>query len=153
MDSLSILFLVGGILAAVFIPLIVGFGFIIWWLRRHKAALTKAWLREGVVFLRGPTGANVSGLESQGMVQVRGNGVIALTGDDLRITRAAPSAEWRIPFDQIKEVTLESSFLGKRRSMQVLVITFAEDGQPADRIGVYVRQPQAWLEAIKQMAK
>ena len=140
------------ILLATLIPLTVIFGLIIWWLRRKKSALTRQWEREGVVFLRGPEGANFSGLESKGMGQVRGNGFIALTGQDLRVTRAAPATEWRIPHQQIKQVTLEPSFLGKQRGgMKVLVVTFEQDGQP-DRIGVYVRNGAAWVEAVTNAA-
>ena len=86
------------------------------------------------------------------MGQVRGNGFIALTGQDLRVTRAAPATEWRIPHQQIKQVTLEPSFLGKQRGgMKVLVVTFEQDGQP-DRIGVYVRNGAAWVEAVTNAA-
>jgi hypothetical protein len=128
-------------------PLSIIFGLVVWWLRRKKVAITRQWEREGAVFLRGPEGANFSGLESQGIGQVRGNGFIALTGEDLRITRAIPAAEWRIPHRQIKQATLEPSFLGKRRGSPVLVITFEADSQ-VDRLGVYVRDGQAWVEAI-----
>jgi hypothetical protein len=139
------------ILLATLIPLTVIFGLTIWWLRRKKTALTRQWEREGVVFLRGLAAANFSGLESKGMGQVRGNGFIALTGQDLRITRAVPAAEWRIPHQQIKQVALEPSFLGKRRGMKVLVITFEQEGQP-DRIGVYVRNGADWVEVIANAA-
>ena len=104
------------------------FGVVIWWLRRKKTLVARAWEREGRVFLRRPVGINFSGLESQGMGQIRGNGFMALTDQDLRITRAAPAAEWRYLHRDIKGVGLEASFLGKRRGrMKVLVITFEQD--------------------------
>ena len=146
-DPTSILQLIALILAVTLIPLAVIFGLMVWWLGRKKSAITRQWEREGAVFLRGPEGANFSGLESQGMGQVRGNGFIALTGEDVRVARAVPAATWRIPHRQIKTATLEPSFLGKRRSSPVLVITFEADGQ-RDRLGVYVRDGQAWVEAI-----
>lgn len=144
--------LVGLILAVTLVPLALFFGLVIWWLRRKKAAVTRQWEREGVVFLRGPVGSNFSGLESQGLMQIRGNGFIALTRHDLRITRALPPAEWRIPHRQIKGVSLESSFLSKGRIMKVLVVTFEETGRQ-DRIGVYVRDGVGWAEAIAHAAR
>ena len=150
-DPLFVLPLVAFVLAGTLIPLIIILGVVIWWLRRKKVAITRQWEGEGIVFLRGPEGANFSGLESQGMGQIRGNGFIALTGEDLRVTRAVPAAEWRILHRQIKQATLEPSFLGKRRGRPVLVITYEADGQP-DRLGVYVRDGQAWAEAINNNA-
>jgi hypothetical protein len=76
---------------------------------------------------------------------------MALTDQDLRIMRAVPPAEWRIRHHQIKEVTLEPAFLGKRRGMKVLVITF-EQARRRDRLGVYVRAAAAWKEAIARAA-
>ena len=149
-DATSILQLIAFILAVTLIPLAAIFGLVAWWLGRKKSAITRQWEREGAVFLRGPAGANFSGLESQGMGQVRGNGFIALTGVDVRVTRAVPAAEWRIPHRQIKQASLEPSFLGKRRSNPVLVITFEADGQ-LDRLGAYVRDGQAWVEAISKL--
>ena len=162
MDFIQIILLVGLILSVTLIPLVIIFGFLIWWLRRKKSTFVRAWEREGVVFLRGPEAINFSGLESKGVGQVRGNGFMALTGHDLRITRAVPAAEWRIPHQQIQQVTLESSFLGKSRGSKVLVITFGRYNQPGrykqpgpydqpDRIGVYVRNGPAWVEAIRNI--
>lgn len=143
--------LIGSILVVTLLPLAVVFGLLIWWLRRKKVAVTRQWEQEGVIFRRGPEAANFSGLESKGPAQVRGNGFIALTEQDLRVTRVLPPAEWHIPFPQIKTVTLEPSFLGKRRTSQVLVISFESDGQP-DRLGVYVSDGPAWVEAISNAA-
>ena len=147
-DPTFVFQLIAFIIAITLIPLVIIFGLVFWWLRRKKVAITRQWEGEGVLFLRGPEGANFSGLESQGMGQVRGNGFIALTGEDLRVTRAVPAGEWRIPHRQIKQACLEPSFLGKRRGRPVLVITFEADGQP-DRLGVYVRDGEAWVEAIE----
>jgi hypothetical protein len=149
-EPISVLQLIGFILTVTLIPLGVILGLAIRWLRRKKVAVTRQWAQEGVLFLRGPEGANFSGFESQGLAQVRGNGFIALTGEDLRLTRAIPAAEWCIPYQQIKQATLEPSFLGKRRGRPVLVITFERDGQP-DRLGVYVRDGQAWVEAMSTL--
>ncbi len=151
-DLTSPVLLTGLILAVTLLSLLIIFSLVIWWLRRKKATITREWEREGVVFLLGPAGINFSGIESKGMGQIRGNGFMALTQHDLRITRAVPAAEWRIPHNQIKQVSLESSFLGKRRGMmKVLVVTFEQAGQ-SDRVGVYVRDSNAWVEAIVKAA-
>ncbi len=143
--------LTGLILAVTLGSLVIIFGSIIWWLRREKRAITRRWEQEGLVFLRGPVGVNFSGLESKGSGQIRGNGFMALTGQDLRVVRAVPPAEWGIAHNQIKQVVLESSFLGKRRGMKVLVITFEQAGQ-LDRLGLYVGDNTAWVKAIASAA-
>jgi len=150
-DPTFVLQLIGFILAVTMVLLVIILGLVIWWLRRKKGAITRQWEREGIIFLRGPAAANFSGLESKGMGQVRGNGFIALTGEELRVTRAVPAAEWRFPHRHIKQVSLEPSFLGKQRGTPVLVITFEAAGQ-RDRLGVYVRDGAGWIEAIASVA-
>ncbi len=150
-DPTFVLQLIGFILAVSMVLLVIILGLVIWWLRRKKGAITRQWEREGILFLRGPAGANFSGLESKGMGQIRGNGFMALTNEDLRVTRAVPAAEWRIPHQYIKQVSLEPSFLGKQRGTPVLVVTFEADGQ-IDRLGVYVRDGAGWVEAITNVA-
>jgi hypothetical protein len=150
-DPLFALELVGMILTTVLVTLIVIFGLVIWWLRRKQGKISRKWQREGVTFLRGPAMVNVWGLESEGLAQIRGNGVMALTGQELRIARLVPAKEWHLPHHSITHVALEPSFLGKRRTKPVLVITFAKGGR-TDRLGVYVRERQSWLEAIATAA-
>jgi len=145
------LILMGLIVAITFFLLIVVLAAVLGWLRRQKQQVIGRWEQEGRVFLNRPAGINFSGQESRGMTQIRGNGFMALTDQDLRLRRAIPPAEWRIPHHQIKHVALEPSFLGKRRGMKVLVITFEQNGQQ-DRLGLYVRQAAAWGEDIARAA-
>ncbi len=143
--------LVSCILTATFVPILTVLIVTRWWLRDKLAKETRQWEREGVIFSKKPAMSNFAGIESQGMIKVRGNGVIALTTEDLRITRAVPAAKWCIPHNHIKAVTLENSFLGKRRGSKVLVITFEKEGYQ-DRIGVYVGNSLDWANAIKEVA-
>ena len=148
MEAWQIIAFVGAIICGVLAIIALVLGIVIWWLRRKGKSVAREWEREGRLFLQGPVGINFSGIGSKGMGQVRGNGFMALTDKDLRITRAVPSTEWRLLHRNIKGVSLETSFLGKRRGrMQVLVIDFDQNDQP-DRIGVYVRNSGDWMEEI-----
>jgi hypothetical protein len=150
-DPVNLLLLTGLVLAVPLLLVIVILAGVVAWLRHQKQQVINRWEQEGRVFLNRPVGINFSGQESRGMAQIRGNGFMALTDQDLRIMRAGPPAEWRISHHQIKEVTLEPAFLGKRRGMRVLVVTFEQAGQ-RDRLGVYVRAAAAWKEDIARAA-
>jgi hypothetical protein len=150
----SILFVMGPVLFVLVLGLFWFFNSTItrrW--NRHRAETVSKWEAEGVQFLRDPIGGQFGGLESMGVNRVvRGIGFVALTGHDLRVTRAAPSATWCIPFRQIKSVTLRSAFLGKRGDkIPFIVVRFVKDGQ-ADKLGFQVKDFETWAGDLAQAA-
>lgn len=149
--AIFVISLVAFVLILTFSILGIVFGALFWWLHRVKEETTRRWTQEEVRFLRGPEFINLSGIESRGIFQIRGNGFMALTDRDLRITRAVPAAEWRIPHWQLKRASLESSFLLKWTWRKVLVVAFEQEGRQ-DRIGIYVRGGAAWAEEINRVA-
>ncbi len=149
--AILVIAIVAFVLVLTFTILAIIFGFIFWWLRREKEETTRRWTQDEVRFLRGPAFINFSGIESRGALQIRGNGFMALTDRDLRITRAIPAAEWRIPHEQITRASLESAFLLRWKWRKVLVITFEQEGRQ-DRIGLYVRDEATWAEEINRVA-
>jgi len=151
MTVVSIILMVTLIIGSTLLLVGFVFGVVVWWLRRQRLQMARQWEHEGRILLRGPAHANVSGLESKGMTQIRGNGFIALTDQDLRVNRAVLATEWRIVHHDIKQVSLEAAFLGKWKGMKVMVITFETEGR-LDRLGLYVRDSQTWVEAISQAA-
>ena len=140
--------LTGLILAVTLVPLTMIFGLLIWWLRRKKEAITRQWGKEGLVFFTRTGQRQFFRFRIKRAWDRSAGTVLSLSPGKICASVAPfPQAEWRIPYDQIKQVTLEASFLGKRKSANVLVITFEHDGQP-DRLGVYVRDDTAWVKAI-----
>jgi hypothetical protein len=119
---------------------------------RHKARTVSKWEAEGIEFRRGPRGGQFGGLESMGMKRViRGIGYVALTGHDLRVTRAVPSAAWCISYKQIKSVTIQPSFLGEAGKSPFIVVRFVKDGQ-ADKLGFKVKEVEEWAEDLAEAA-
>ncbi len=143
-------------------PFILAAVLVIYWLPRlimarrwnqHKAKTVRQWESDGVEFVRGPVGGQFGGLESMGAKRVvRGIGFAALTDKELRVTRAAPSAEWWVPFKQIKGVTLQPDFLGQTsHKVPFIVVRFVKDGQ-ADKLGFKVNDYQAWAKDLAKAA-
>ena len=119
---------------------------------KHKAGTVLKWESEGVRFVRGPVGGSFGGLESMGINRViRGIGFIALTDQDLRVTRSIPEAVWCINFKQIKGVTIQPAFLGKRGKTPFIVVRFVKDGA-ADKLAFQVGAYQAWAGDLAQAA-
>lgn len=121
---------------------------------RHKAETVGKWAAEGVEFVRGPKGCQFGGLESMGIHRmVRGIGFVALTAGDLRVTRSTPPGVWIINYRQIKKVTIQPAFMGRRsQKTPFVVVRFSQDGQP-DKLAFQVDDYRAWAEALAQAAR
>jgi hypothetical protein len=84
------------------------------------------------------------GLESRGKGQVRGNGWLVLTPDELRFRQWVPNRETRIPLASITEITTPRSWLGKSVGRKLLVVRWDEDAMAWN-----VRDLDGWLSALK----
>ncbi|GEM_PF-5416406 len=122
--------------------------------RKHEAETIGKWRAEGVNFVRGPVGCQFGGLESTGITRViRGIGLVVLTDNDLRITRAAPLESWCIGFKQIKGITFQAAFLGKKSNKApFIVIRFNKNGQ-TDKLAFQVREFKVWADDIAAAAR
>ena len=120
---------------------------------RHKAETVDQWAASGVTFTRGPIGSKFAGLESMGVAGVlRGIGYAAITSEDLRLTRSVPSAAWCVPFAQIRQVSIQPTFLGQRsKKTPFIVVSFEEDGR-ADKVGFQVTDAEQWAQDLAQAA-
>ena len=88
--------------------------------------------------------ANFLGLESRG--QIRGNGVLALTGNELWFSRFVMRDDISIPTDNIQEVRLVNAHLGKRiLGRQLLYVSFMTS-DTIDAAAWLVADPQEWIE-------
>lgn len=95
--------------------------------------------------------ANCFGRESTGRWQLRGNGALVLTGEQLHFFQFLPQSELCIPLDAISEVTFTKRHLGKATLYDLVKVHFSVDGQP-DTIAWYLTDPLAWktrIEALK----
>ena len=93
--------------------------------------------------------ANTFGVESLGKSQVRGNGTLALTADELLFAQWVPHRLLRIPRAAITEVTTTRSWLGKTIFRQLLLVRWTADAN-ADAIALWVRDLDGWIAALSE---
>ena len=99
--------------------------------------------------LRSETSANFFGLQSRGRGQIRGNGVLALTREELWFSQFITRKEIRIPLVEIQAVSLVDSHLGKRVfGRQVVKVEF-QAATGADAAAWLVGDPNGWKTAIE----
>ena len=92
--------------------------------------------------------ANSFGVESAGPWQVRGNGSLALTDDELLFAQWVPSRLLRIPRESILEVTTARAHLGKTTGRKLLKVTWTNEVGERDSIALWVKDLDGWLVAL-----
>jgi hypothetical protein len=119
-------------------------------MRRAGEARLRERYPSGEVLLAAPT-ANCFGLESLGRLQVRGNGVLALTSSELWFRRYAGDFELSIPLRDVRAVELAPSHLGKRiLGRELLRVRFSRAGTE-DTVAWLMPEPRQWLERLQAM--
>jgi hypothetical protein len=71
--------------------------------------------------------ANLAGVSSRGRTQLRGNGCLAIVGDELVFVQWVPRRALRVPLASITEVGRVNSWLGKVRPTPMLEVRWNED--------------------------
>jgi hypothetical protein len=72
------------------------------------------------------SGANFFGQESSGVGQLRGNGTLVLTDQELYFERWLPQREYRIPLSAIHSIETPTAFLGKSNSRPLLKVNYQD---------------------------
>jgi len=97
--------------------------------------------------------ANLFGVKSSGMKQIRGNGILLLTASEIYFRMLLPAREFRVPLGSIKSVETPVSFLGKTKGIKLLKIDFINDTGEADSAAWLVSDLEKWVETIKRSAE
>jgi hypothetical protein len=97
--------------------------------------------------------ANYFGLESQGIKQIRGNGILILTEKELYFELYLPKKTITIPTNQILRIETPRSHLGKSKFKKLLKIIFTNQNQEKDSIAWIVKQLPKWIETIEKIIK
>lgn len=92
--------------------------------------------------------ANFFGVTSRGAMQLRGNGVLALTAQELYFRAAVGSTELIIPAHAIIEVSTTRSHLGKTVGRELLHVTYRTPDGGQDSAAWFVRDLGGWLRAL-----
>ena len=88
------------------------------------------------------------GLESRGASQVRGNGRLTLTDDELRFRMFVPDRETRIPLADVTSVGSERTWLGKWVGRRLLRVRGRTPEGAEDAMAWEVRDLDGWIAAL-----
>jgi len=105
---------------------------------------------QGREVIRQTFAANSFGLESLGARQIRGNGALILTREDLIFIMAFPRRETRVPLNTVTSVSLPRSHLGKTALRPLLRVAF-QGPSGDDAIGLAVKDPEGWQQDIQEL--
>jgi hypothetical protein len=102
--------------------------------------------------LNSTSSVNCFGLTSLGRWQVRGNGVMALTEQELWFKAFIYSLDITIKLEEITSVELVNSHLGKRVfGRQLLKVNFRKEAD--DSIAFLVGNPEGWKQQMEQLVE
>lgn len=95
--------------------------------------------------------ANVRGLglQSRGKGQVRGNGWLVLTGEELRFRQWVPQRETVIPLAAVTTVGTERWWLGKTVGSRLLCVRWHTSDGDEDAMAWQVPDLEEWLAALQ----
>jgi hypothetical protein len=95
---------------------------------------------------------NYFGLESKGVMQIRGNGVLILTNKKLFFEMwVKPKTIVEIPLNSIQKIEAVKSHLGKTKFRKLLKISFINDQQNLDSVAWLVRDLEGWMWLLVKM--
>lgn len=97
--------------------------------------------------------ANLFGIKSRGMKQIRGNGILLLTSSQLYFRMLLPKRELLMPLRSITSVETPLSFLGKTKGMKLLKIDFRNNVGGTDSAAWLVPDLEKWVETIRRSAE
>ena len=92
---------------------------------------------------------NFFGEKSKGGKQIRGNGALVLTKDEVYFFRALPFKEYVIALKSITNVSLPTSFNGKSVFSKLLCIQY-RTGSGSDEMAWAINNPEEWKEAVER---
>jgi hypothetical protein len=116
-------------------------------LRRRAAEDVRSHLGADDIVLM-DEGANSFGIESKGVAQIRGNGCLAASDEELMFVMWLPRREIRIPRNMITSVERTNSHLGKSMGRPLLLVRFTDEAGSPDSIAWLVSDLEAWQSAL-----
>lgn len=99
--------------------------------------------------IRRSANVNGLGLQSRGRGQVRGNGRLVLTPEELRFRQWVPQRETTIPLAAIISVGTERAWLGKWVGSKLLCVRWRTPDGSDDAMAWQVRDLDGWLAALR----
>jgi hypothetical protein len=97
--------------------------------------------------------ANFFGIESHGVTQVRGNGILLITDIDLVFGMFQPKLDFLFPLNQIEKIELAESHLNKTVFQPLLKVFFKNEEGDLDSVAWWVANPTEWKKILEQCIK
>ena len=97
--------------------------------------------------------ANFFGIESHGVMQVRGNGLLLLTDTDLVFGMFQPTDDFLFPLDRIEKIEFAESHLNKTIFQPLLKVFFTNEEGDSDSVAWWVANPTEWKNILEQCIK
>jgi hypothetical protein len=97
--------------------------------------------------------ANFFGIESHGVMQIRGNGILLLTDTDLVFGMFRPTRDFLIPLAKIEKIELAESHLTKTVFQPLLKVYFTNEEGYMDSVAWWVINPTEWKELLEKCIK
>ncbi len=101
--------------------------------------------------LRTTSSSNFFGLESKGMKQIRGNGVLVLTKQELCFQMYLPKREIRIPLASITTLETPKSHLSKTKFHPLLKVCFTNKEGKQDSVAWWITELDSWVSDIQKV--
>ena len=95
--------------------------------------------------------ANFFGQQSHKSTQVRGNGVLILTVEDLYFKMWVPKKILRIPINSILKIEITKSFLRKSVFRKLLKVVFTNQESEEDAAAWWVTSLDKWIEELEKV--
>jgi len=140
------------IIALVLILVLVLFGvqvLTLKWVKRRSMAEIRGRYGENDIILQS-LAANFFGQTSEGYSQIRGNGALVLTKNELWFRMAMPAKELSIPIRNITDTEIRKSHLKKTKMRPLFYVEFTTPEGP-DSAAWLVEDPRDWCKEIERL--
>ncbi len=115
--------------------------------RKRAEELFKNYHKDRIIYFSKEV--NFFGQKSAGRTQVRGNGSLILTPDELHFLRWMPKKDIIIPLKNIENIERVNSFLGKSKKKDLLKVEFSNHQGEIDSAAWLLDNMHAWEKVIK----
>jgi len=119
--------------------------------KKRKAEILNKLSNKTIIF--GPSSANSFGQESLGLGQVRGNGLLILTEEELFFGMYLPRKDFLIPTNLITKIDIVKSHLKKAKSRNLLKVHFTNINGNQDSIAWLVIDLDSWINTLKSICR
>ncbi len=115
---------------------------------RISKIYAKYQLQDAIIIVKN---ANFFGQKSLGYIQIRGNGVLALTSDKLFFEMWLPKKGIEIPINRITYINNPIQFLGKTKLRSLLKVTFINQNGQTDSAAWQISELDRWTNELHKL--